>query len=105
MQIGRLEEIDQAQVNHIEKISKVQEVEEHPKVNPDDQYKNNQPLIQETKKNEIMLDNVRFGYDKDSKQFFVKIEKNGFDYQFPAEDIIKLKAKMRELLQEELKEK
>jgi len=103
MQIGRLEEIDQAEIQHIEKISKIQEVEEHPKVNPDDQYKNKQPLNQEVKKNEIILDNVKFGYDKEAKEFFIRIEKNGIDFQFPTEEIIKLKAKLKEILEEQLK--
>jgi len=103
MQIGRLEEIDQAEVQHIEKISKIQEVDEHPKVNPDDQYKNQQPLQQEIAKNEVILDNVKFGYDKDTKEFFVRIEKDGMQYQFPTEEIIKLKAKLKEALEAHLK--
>jgi len=103
MQIGRLEEIDQAQVQHIEKISKVQEVDEYPKVNPDDQYKNQHPLDQDIQKNEIILDNVKFGYDKDTKEFFVRIEKGGINFQFPTEEIIKLKAKLKEALEEQMK--
>jgi uncharacterized FlaG/YvyC family protein len=103
MQIGRLEEIEQSQINHIEKISKVQEIDEHAKVNPDDQYKNQQPLEQDLRKNEIILDNVKFGYDKEAQEFFVRVEKNGIAYQFPTEEIIKLKAKLKETLQEHLK--
>jgi uncharacterized FlaG/YvyC family protein len=102
MQLGRLEEIDQSQINHIEKIGKVQEVDEHAKVNPDDQYKNQRPLDQEIGKNEIILDNVKFGYDKDTKEFFVRIEKSGMSYQFPTEEIIKLKAKLKEILNEHI---
>ena len=101
MQIGRLEEIDQAEIQHIEKISKIQEIDEHPKVNPDDQYKNQQPLNQEIQRNEIILDNVKFGYDKDTREFFVRIEKGGIDFQFPTQEIIKLKAKLKEALEEQ----
>jgi len=95
MQLGRLELIDQAQATHVEKISKIQESDPKAKVDPDDKYKNLQPQ-NDTKSKEVILDNVKFGYDPDTNEFFVRIKKGDQEYQYPTEDMIKLKKSFME---------
>jgi ABC-type siderophore export system fused ATPase/permease subunit len=95
MQIGRLEMIDQAQDIYTDKINKVQETEEKEKVDPDEQYKNAQAK-QQPEKNDVILDNVKFGYNPDTKEFFVRIKRGDSEYQFPTEDMMKLKKSLME---------
>ena len=98
MQIGRLEEIDQSKLNHTEKISKVENLEKKHTVNPDEQYKNNMEQSNKIQKNEVILDNVKFGFDKDTNQFFVRVSENGQEIQFPTEQIMKMKAHFKDML-------
>ena len=99
MQLGRLELIDQAQAAHIEKISKIQETDKKSKVDPDDQYKNLQFQIAKEDAKEIILDNVKFGYNIETKDFFVRIQKGASQYQYPTEDMMKLKKNLMEAYQ------
>ena len=96
MEIGRAANIEQAQVNNVEKINKVQEVDNEKKVTPDEQYKNVRPneIIEEP--NEVILDNVKFGFNKSSQDFFVKVIRGEAEYKFPTEDMMKLKAHLLE---------
>lgn len=43
-------------------------------------------------RNEVILDNVRFGYNKNSKDFFVKVTRGEAEYKYPTEDMMKVKA-------------
>lgn len=95
MQIGRLEMIDQAKGEYIEKINKIQETDEKVKVDPDEKYKNAQSQLQPDK-NDVILDNVKFGYNPDTKEFFVRITKGDTEYQYPTEDMMKLKKSLME---------
>ena len=95
MQIGRLEMIDQAQVDHIEKTSKIQETDKKTKVDPEDQYKNAQSQLKE-EQNEVILDNVKFGYNSETNDFFVRIKTKDGEYQYPTEDMMKLKKSLME---------
>ncbi|MEA1915872.1 MAG: flagellin [Campylobacterota bacterium] len=92
MQIGHLNDVDQAQMNHVTQIQKVQEVDNDQKVNPDEQYKNAKPndIIEDT--NEVMLDNVQFGYNKKSQDFFIKITRGETENKYPTDYMMKLKA-------------
>ncbi|MGE0050062.1 MAG: flagellin [Arcobacter sp.] len=71
MEIGRVAEIDNSKINNIEKAQKVSNVDE---------------------KNEVILDNVKFGYNKNSKDFFVKVTRGDAEYKYPTEDMMKVKA-------------
>ena len=104
MQLGRLEMIDQAQSNHVEKISKIQENDKKAQVNPDDQYKNLEPQIQDDTK-EVILDNVKFGYNPDTNDFFIRVKKGDQEYQFPTEDMMKLKKNLMEAYRQDLEKK
>ena len=90
MQLGRYEVMEQAQVDYVSKISKIQETDEKAKIDPDEEYKNasKKPEIAE---NEVMLDNVKFGYNETTKDFFVRITKGDMEYQYPTEDMLNLK--------------
>jgi hypothetical protein len=99
MQIGRLEMIDQAKGEYIDKINKIQETDEKVKVDPDDKYKNAQSQ-NEPEKNDVILDNVKFGFNPDTKEFFVRVKKGDKEYQFPTEDMMKLKKSLMEAYKE-----
>ena len=92
MQLGRLEVMDQAAVDHVAKISKVENLDKKHKVDPDEQYKNIEEQANKTHENEVMLDNVKFGFDKETKQFFVRMTTDGIEHQFPTEQIMNMKA-------------
>lgn len=101
MELGRIANIDQAQSNNVEKIQKVQEVDNDQKITPDEQYKNVKPneIIEEP--NEIILDNIKFGYNKQSQDFFVKVTRGEAEYKFPSDDMMKLKAHLLEAIKAE----
>ena len=98
MELGRIANIDQAQVNNVEKVQKIQEVDNDQKITPDEQYKDVKPneIIEEP--NEVILDNVKFGYNKSSQDFFVKVTRGEAEYKFPTEDMMKLKAHLLEAI-------
>jgi hypothetical protein len=100
MQLGRLEEMDQARVNYVEKVNKVQNINEHDKVLPEDRYKNLKENNNKISANEIMLDNVKFGFNKKTQEFFVRVSKEGLEYQFPTEQIMRLKEHLKEDLEQ-----
>ncbi len=92
MELGRIAEIDNAKLNNVEKVQKVNETSENDRVIQDDEYKKvlgNREIID---KNEVILDNVMFGYNKSSKDFFVKVTKGEAEYKYPTEDMMKVKA-------------
>ena len=92
MEIGRIAEIENSKVNNSEKTQKVINVDEKNKVIQEDEYKKALGSDNMAEKNEIILDNVKFGYNKSSKDFFVKITRGEAEYKYPTEDIMKVKA-------------
>jgi hypothetical protein len=105
MQLGRLEIMDQSKVEHIEKLAKIASVDKEHTIQPDEQYKNADNQLREEQEREVLLDNVKFGFDTESKEFFVRISKEGVDYQFPTDQIMRLKAHFQETLDEQLNKK
>ncbi len=101
MDIGRVEVIDQSKVNHIEKMQKVQETDKKDKVDPNEQYKNAKPneIIKDA--NEVILDNVKFGYNKNSQDFFVKVTRGDAEYKYPTEDMMKMKAQLLQMMEQQ----
>jgi len=95
MQLGRLEVMEQAQVDYVSKISKIQETDKKTKIDPDEQYKNAQQKVS-LDENEVMLDNVKFGYNSETKDFFVRIIKGDVEYKYPTEDMMNLKKSLME---------
>ncbi|PUE64014.1 flagellin [Arcobacter caeni] len=92
MEIGRIAQIENSKVNNSEKTEKVVNVDEKNKVIQEDKYKKALGSENIADKNEIILDNVKFGYNKSSKDFFVKITRGEAEYKYPTEDIMKVKA-------------
>ena len=92
MEIGRIAEIENSKVNNSEKTQKVINVDEKNKVIQEDKYKKALGSENIADKNEIILDNVKFGYNKSSKDFFVKITRGEAEYKYPTEDMMKVKA-------------
>ena len=92
MEIGRVADIENAQVNNIEKVQKINTVDDKNKIVQDDEYKKTLGKEQIIDKNEVMLDNVKFGYNKSSKDFFIKITRAEAEYKYPTEDMMKVKA-------------
>ena len=92
MEIGRIAEIDNSKINNLVKIQKVNNVDEKNKVIQEDEYKKALGSKDNTEKNEIILDNVKFGYNKSSKDFFVKVTRGDAEYKYPTEDMMKVKA-------------
>lgn len=92
MELGRIAEIDNAKLNNIEKVQKVAETTENNQVIQDDEYRKVLGGKKPIDVNEVILDNVRFGYNRTSQDFFVKITKGEAEYKYPTEDMMKVKA-------------
>ena len=92
MELGRIAEIDNAQVNNIEKVQKVNTVDDKNQVKSNDEYKKAVGSEQIIDKNEVILDNVKFGYNKSSQDFFVKVTRGDAELKYPTEDMMKVKA-------------
>ena len=99
MEIGRVAQIDNAKQNNIEKAQKVSTIEEKNKTIQDEEYKKNSNILPDTQLNEVIIDNVRFGYNKESKDFFVKVTRGDVELKFPTEDMMRLKAYLLEELE------
>lgn len=104
MELGRIANIDNAQTNHVEKIQSVKEVDDKQKIVDDEQYKKVQGNVQDIESNEVILDNVRFGYNKSSKDFFVKVTRGEAEYKYPTEDMMRVKAQILSDLEKTLNE-
>ena len=104
MEIGRVAEIDNAKLNNSEKVQKISEVNDKNKVIQDDEYKKSVGNQDSSEKNEVILDNIRFGYNKNSKDFFVKVTRGDAEYKYPTEDMMKVKAFILQELEQNSKE-
>lgn len=92
MELGRIAEIDNAKLNTVEKVQKVSETTEKNKLIQDEEYKKALGSNTAIEANEVILDNIRFGYNKSSRDFFVKVTKGEAEYKYPTEDMMKVKA-------------
>lgn len=101
MELGRIAEIDQSKVNTIEKTQKVRETDNNQKVDPNEQHKNTKANEIVTDTNEVIIDNVQFGYNKSSQDFFVKVTRGNAEYKYPTEDMMKIKAQLLEAMKAE----
>ena len=102
MELGRIPEIDNAQQNNIKELEKVKEVDNDNKIVPDEKYKNVSSKEVDTL-NEVILDNVQFGYNKKSQDFYVKVTRGEAEYKFPTEDMMKMKAFLMESVEKNIK--
>ncbi|MGE3299715.1 MAG: flagellin [Arcobacter sp.] len=104
MEIGRVAEIDNAKLNNSEKVQKISEVNDKNKVIQDDEYTKSVGNQDSSEKNEVILDNIRFGYNKNSRDFFVKVTRGDAEYKYPTEDMMKVKAFILQELEQNSKE-
>ena len=100
MQLGRTEIMDQGQVDYVSKISKIQEADQKAKIDPEEKYKDAGTKVVASE-NEVMLDNVKFGYNSATNDFFVRIKKGDAEFQYPTEDMMKLKQSLLEAYRNE----
>jgi len=42
--------------------------------------------------NEVTLTNLNFGYNEESKDFFIKVKRGDFETQYPTDEMMRLKA-------------
>jgi len=92
MEISRIADIDNAKTNTIEKVQKINNVDDKNAVVSDDEYKKTLGKEQILDSNEVILDNVKFGYNKSSQDFFIKVTRGEAEYKYPTEDMMKVKA-------------
>ncbi|PHR72739.1 MAG: flagellin [Arcobacter sp.] len=92
MEVGRIPDIDNAKINNVKKIQKVPEVDDNPKVKDNEEHKKANKEVVVDLPNEIIIDNVKFGYNKASQDFFIKVTRGEAEYRFPTEDMMKVKA-------------
>ncbi len=101
MELSRIAEVDNAQNNHIEKIKSVKELDNKYKVMEDEQYKKAQGSKDLASKNEVILDNIKFGYNRVSRDFFVKVTRGNSEYKYPTEDMMRIKAHLLREVEEQ----
>ncbi len=104
MEIGRIADIENAQVNNVDKVKAVKEVDNNEKIIQNEQHKKAAGNVQDIDLNEVILDNVRFGYNKTSKDFFVKVTRGDAEYKYPTEDMMRIKAQILSDMEKSLKE-
>ena len=97
MEIGRVAQIDNAKENYEIKTKQVSNVEEKVKTIQEDEYKKNSSKEPTSELNEVILDNIKFGYNRESKDFFVKITRGDIENKYPTEDMMRVKAQMMAL--------
>jgi uncharacterized FlaG/YvyC family protein len=98
MQIGKIPDIDNAKENEIQKNQKLSETKEESKLIDKDEYKK-ALSTNVANKSEVIIDNITFGYNKESKDFFVKVTRGDVELKFPTEDMMRLKAYLLEELE------
>ena len=85
------------------KTKQVSSVEEKVKTIQEDEYKKNASKEPTSELNEVILDNIKFGYNRESKDFFVKITRGDIENKYPTEDMMKIKAFLIEELEKSIK--
>ena len=99
MEVGRMAQIEQSQIKNEIEVKKVQETSDSNMIKFDDEHQASRKTgIEEY--DEVILDNVRFGYNKKSKDFFIKVERGNNEFKFPTEMMMKQKAMLMEMMKE-----
>lgn len=99
MELSRVAQIDNAKENYDIKAKQVSSIEKKDKVISDEEYKKNSSKLTSSDLNEVILDNVQFGYNKKSRDFFVKVTRGNYEYKYPTEDMMKVRAFLLEELE------
>jgi len=99
MEVGRMAQIEQSQIKNEIEVKKVQETSDRNEIKFNDEHQKSRKVGLE-EYDEVILDNVRFGYNKKSKDFFIKVERGKYEFKFPTEAMMKQKAQLMEILKE-----
>lgn len=54
---------------------------------------------------EVSLANVSFGYNEETKDLYVKVQKGDFEIQYPSEEVLKLREYLQDVVDSNRKEK
>lgn len=104
MEIGRVAQIDLAKENYDVKSKEVANVNQKHKAIEEEEYKKSLSVDADSRLNEVILDNIQFGYNKKSKDFFVKITRGDMERKYPTEDMMRVKAFLLEEMEKRLKD-
>lgn len=74
--------------NKIEDINRIEDINKIKKVDKND--------IENEKKYEVKIDNIGFSYNKEAKELVVRVERDNKIYQYPSDEILKLKKYLME---------
>jgi hypothetical protein len=99
MEVGRMAQIEQSQIKNEIEVKKVQETFDSNEIKFNDEHQKSRKVGLE-EYDEVILDNVRFGYNKQSKDFFIKIKRGDQELKFPTEAMMKQKAQLMEIMKE-----
>jgi uncharacterized FlaG/YvyC family protein len=99
MEVGRIAQMEQAQANNAIEIQKVQETSDSNIIKFDDEHQESRKQTLQDY-NEVVLDNVRFGYNKKSQDFFIKIQRGELEIKYPTEEMMKRREKLLQMLRE-----
>jgi len=102
MEIGRTAQIDSAKENYDIKAKQVSDIKEKTRTIEEEEYKRKLSTAPDTELNEVILDNIQFGYNKKSRDFFVKVTRGDVELKYPTEDMMKVKAFLLEELDKNL---
>lgn len=113
MEFGQIPQLQQFQADSIRKTEFVNET------NPTKMIENNkepkevleiiQDKVEETAKgtevksgdlstyNEVPITNLSFGFNEESKDFFIKVKRGDFETQYPTDEMMRLKALQMEM--------
>lgn len=92
MEVGRVHNMENERVSQVAKSTKVSEIDNEQKIFDNEQYKKANKDTPLSSLNEVIIDNVKFGYNSASKDFFIKITRGEAEYRYPTEDMMKVKA-------------
>ncbi|NQY54509.1 MAG: flagellin [Campylobacteraceae bacterium] len=92
MELGRVHNIENERVNQVERSTKVKEIDKDTKIIDHEEYKKANKDQEVIVLNEVVIDNIKFGYNKASKDFFIKVTRGDAEFRYPTEDMMKVKA-------------
>ncbi|WP_428023138.1 flagellin [Arcobacter sp.] len=107
MEFGPIPALNEFQINSARKFEVVNEIDPSKKIDNDAEPKEvlavQKDKIEEFKKsevkkgdfstyNEVTLTNLSFGYNDESKDFFIKVKRGDFEAQYPTDEMMRLKA-------------
>ncbi|MGB5918625.1 flagellin [Arcobacter sp.] len=107
MEFGPIPALNEFQMDSVKKFERINEINPSKKVDNDQQPNEVQSvqdkIAEEVKTNkvkkgdfstynEVTLTNLSFGYNEQSKDFFVKVQRGDFEAQYPTDEMMRLKA-------------